>query len=243
MPAIPTVIGPGGSSGSAITPTATPTADAVPQADSSGKLTAWISLATTALAGLLAALDFQKLATLVHGTQRQNVEIEAATYDANVTTAAFRGLKCRDWSGTTDGVGRFETGPIPGRTGGSVVLRFYYTIGTSGTSGQKIVWKMEGPLPINTGDTLNSSGLGSAGGNAAQTVQHDVSAITAAVMSVFDITVNTSQFDQTKPQLGFTLTRLASTDVNDNYANAIHVHRMEWVNTGYGPQAAPAAPS
>jgi hypothetical protein len=177
-----------------------------------------------------------KLNTLVHGTQTIDLDIETGTYDTDVTTSANRDVRARVWSNSNNGEGRYVIPPLPGRTGGNVVMRLWTTLGASGVAGQEVAWRLA-TAAIGIGDTLASALPNS------QTVYQDVSGQSAHVITPFDITIDAALFDQTKRQ-AFILERLASSDARDDYngASSFYLHAIDLIYTGWGPTASPSAP-
>lgn len=189
----------------------------------------WTTPAGTSSAGL-SATDTSKLATVAFGTQTIDIDIETGTYDANVTTGSNRDVRARLWSNSTDGEGRYVIEPLPGRTGGNVIVRLWTTLGASGSAGNKIAWKWTG-ASIGIGDTLAAALPNS------QTVYQDVAAQTAHVLTAFDITVAAALFDQTK-RFAMRLARLSSSDALDNYTGgSTYLHGIDILYTGWGPVA------
>lgn len=177
----------------------------------------------------------EKLALIVHGTQTCPIDIEAGTYDADVTTSANRDVRSRSWSSANPGEGRYFIRPLPARTGGNVIIRIWNTIGVSGSAGLEVAWRLAGQS-LAVGETLAANLPNS------QTVYQDVSAQTAHVLTAFDITVDAALFDQTK-RFAFILERVTG-DARDDYTGGTYfMHDLEAVYTGWGITASPSAPA
>jgi len=184
----------------------------------------------------LSVAQAEKLAVIVHGTQKFPVPPEMGTYDADATTGSNRDVAARLLSNTADSEGRFIFQPLPLRTGvASVICRLHNTIGASGSAGLEVAYKWTGAV-YDVGVAL-AAALPNA-----QTVYQDMSAQTAHVPTVFDITIDGSLFDPTK-LFAMKLERLASSDARDDYTSgSYYLHWIELIYTGWGGAAAPSAP-
>lgn len=190
---------------------------------------------TSSGSGVTAA-QAEKLALIVHGTQTISLDMEMGTFDTDAATSSNREVRARSWHATNDSEGRFFLRPLPGYTGGDLIIRLWTSLGVSGSAGNEVAWHFAcGPYAL--GETLAASLPNDL------TVYQDVSAQTAHVLTAFDITIPAAQYDHTK-RFAIFLERLANSDARDDYTGGtFYTHDIECVYTGWGMTASPSAPA
>lgn len=178
-----------------------------------------------------------KMPADVYGTVYRDLQMETGTFDGDVNVGQNGDIPARIWSNTADGEARWCLDKLPKHTGGDVVIRVEFSIGTVGSSGDNTKWRLDYSF-FDDGEQYPTSMASSV------TVTKDMNGLAVRTFYTIDFTILAANWNRTKAKVCLHLIRLASSDATDNYtAGSFYQHKLIAVYSGYGPPDTVVAPS